>query len=386
MMNIKDIKDFIDKNLPDFPKPNFDLPNLLKRNEDNINHREKALELEERVLALSGLKPGKDLKIYDVQINHDGPNYIHTVECGKKNKEVLILLHGYSGSLVLFYPMLKQLSERYNVYCIDFLGMGLSSRPEFKCSTPEEAIQYFVETFEKWRKAMNIKKYYLGGHSFGGYIAALCAYKNRKGLKGLYLLSPIGVTGEDAEVSKEWSQTLGWAKTNFWLAYFKSYAKLYDEKITPNELVRKFSPVARLFIRKYIVHLLGEKKFEEAGELVGDYLYEMLMIPGGSEQAIHSLFKPPRICTQFSLEKIVFNEIADIPVYCYFGEEDWNDWTVAKNFAKSSGSKNFKFDFIPKAGHQVTLQNPDQVVGKMLTSGRRPEKSRSFVSTRNRIL
>ena len=33
---------------------------------------------------------------------------------------------------------------------------------------------------------MNIKKYYLGGHSFGGYIGALCAYKNRKGLKGLY--------------------------------------------------------------------------------------------------------------------------------------------------------------------------------------------------------
>jgi len=84
MKNIKDIKDFFDTYLPDLPKPNFELPNLLKRNDENVNHREKALELEEKVLALSGLKPGKDIRIYDVPINHEGENYIHTVECGKK--------------------------------------------------------------------------------------------------------------------------------------------------------------------------------------------------------------------------------------------------------------------------------------------------------------
>lgn len=171
---------------------------------------------------------------------------------------------------------------------------------------------------------------------------------------------------------------MGWAKTNFWLAYFKSYSKLYDDKITPNELVRKFSPVANIFIRKYIVHLLGEKKFEEAGELVGDFLYEMLLIPGGSEQAIHSLLKPPRICAHFPLEKMIFNEISDIPVYCYYGEEDWNDWAVARKFAEKAGNNNFKFELIPKAGHQVTLQNPQQVVGRMLEDLKKVEKNKSL--------
>lgn len=361
------VKDLIDNYLDNIPKPNFEFPSLPKLFEDTEDHRAKAVKLEEKVLALSGLKPGKDIHIYDVPITHDGQNYIHTIECGKKNKNVLVLMHGYSGSSVLFYPMLKQLSKKYHVYCIDFLGMGLSSRPEFKCTTPEETIQYFFETFEKWRKAMKIRKYYLAGHSFGGYIAAACAYKNRKGLKGLYLLSPIGVSDADESgVSEEWSQTLGWAKTNFWLAYFQFYCKLYQDKVVPRDLVKKFSPVAKHFIRKYIATLIGENQPQEASDLMGDFLYEMLLIPGGSDQAIHCLMKPPRINAHFSLEKKVFSEIADVPVYCYFGEGDWNDWSGAKRFARSSENKNFTFDLISDSGHQLTLQNPNGVVEKML--------------------
>lgn len=355
----------ISTTFPNLPLNSPVSPNFSKTN--NIDHRAKALKLEEKVLALSGLKPGKDIFIYDVPINYDGQNYIHTIECGKKNKETLVLLHGYSGSLVLFYPMLKQLSKKYHVYCIDFLGMGLSSRPEFKCTTAEETIQYFVETFEKWRKAMNIKKYYLCGHSFGGYIASSCAYKNRNGLKGLYLLSPIGVSEAEQNVaSGEWAQSLGQVKTNFWLAYFQFYCKLHQERVVPHDLVKKFSPVAKLFIRKYIAGLLGENQPEEDAELVGDFLYEMLMMPQGSEQAIHNILNPPRINAHYPLEKMVFDKLGNVPVYCYFGEEDWNDWTGAKRFSKSGESKNFQFELISSAGHQLTLQNPDEVVEKML--------------------
>jgi len=368
-MNLS-IKEFVDNYLGDIPKPNIDLANLaniFKPSEDNVDHRERALKLEEKILALSGLCPGRDIDIYDVSINHNGPNYIHTIECGKKNKETLVLLHGYSGSLTLFYPMLKELSKRYHVYCIDFLGMGLSSRPEFTCTTAQEAVQYFVSTFEKWRKTVGIRKYYLGGHSFGGYIASAIAYKNRKGLKGLFLMSPIGVGGTNENgVSEEWAESLGWAKTNFWLAYFQVYCKFHEEKITPNELVKKFSPVASFFIKKYMAGLLNKKQPESAADLLGDFLYEMLMIPGGSEQAVHCILKPPRICAEFPLEKVVFNQISDIPVYCYYGEDDWNDWSGAQRFSKLSQKKNFKFDFIPKSGHQVTLQNPEEIVEKML--------------------
>ncbi len=170
------LRDYIDNYFVDTSKRNIELSNFFKIYDPTHDHRAAAIKLEEKCFQMVGFQPGKDLFIYDVPIVYDGRNYIHTVECGRKNKETLILLHGYSGSLILFYSLLKDLSRRFHVFCIDFLGMGLSSRPEFKCTTPEETIQYFVESCDRWRKAMKIKRYYIGGHSFGGYIAAAWPY------------------------------------------------------------------------------------------------------------------------------------------------------------------------------------------------------------------
>jgi len=72
---------------------------------------------------------------------------------------------------VLYYPMLKQLSKKYKVYCIDMLGMGLSSRPKFDCESTEETIEFFVESLEQFRISLGIEKFSLGGHSFGSYMA-----------------------------------------------------------------------------------------------------------------------------------------------------------------------------------------------------------------------
>jgi len=359
------LRDYIDNYFVDTSKRNLDLSNYFKIYDPTHDHRAAAVKLEEKCFQMVGFQPGKDLFIYDVPIVYDGRNYIHTVECGRKNKETLILLHGYSGSLILFYNLLKDLSRRFHVFCIDFLGMGLSSRPEFKCTTPEETIQYFVESCDRWRKVMKIKRYYIGGHSFGGYIAAAWPYLNKKGVKGVYLMSPTGVSeSDDNEVPEEWAQALGWAKKHFWLTYFQLYSRLYNGKTTPADLVKRHPYLGRIFIKKYITGLIANNN--KHGEIVGEFLYHMLMIPGGSEQAVHYILRPPRICGNIPLEKILCSDLRDVPFYFYFGVEDWNDWTGAYRIAQTPENKNIKFDFITAAGHQMTLQNPSELAEKIL--------------------
>ena len=58
-----------------------------------------------------------------------------TYEFGDRSKPNLVLLHGYLGSALTFYPTFKHLQGDYHVICIDLLGMGCSSRPQFlgKC-------------------------------------------------------------------------------------------------------------------------------------------------------------------------------------------------------------------------------------------------------------
>jgi pimeloyl-ACP methyl ester carboxylesterase len=165
------------------------------------NFKSRAHYFENEILFMSGLTLGKELLVKDVEIDYpEKNNFLHTTICGEAHKDhPLVLLHGYGGSRILYYPMLKELSEHYNVFCLDMLGMGLSSRPKTKFNNTKECIDFFVESTEAWRKSMNIEKIYLGGHSFGGYMACHYALKYPERVKKLLLLSPVGIT-HDQEV------------------------------------------------------------------------------------------------------------------------------------------------------------------------------------------
>ena len=62
-------------------------------------------------------------------------------------KEILVLLHGYGGSGALFFPIIKALSEKFDLVLLDIIGMGGSSRPnDFNQEnmSPQSSINYFV--------------------------------------------------------------------------------------------------------------------------------------------------------------------------------------------------------------------------------------------------
>ena len=50
-------------------------------------------------------------------------------------KKNLLITHGFGVGLAIFYQNFKQIAKQnrdYNIYAIDWLGMGRSGRPEFK--------------------------------------------------------------------------------------------------------------------------------------------------------------------------------------------------------------------------------------------------------------
>lgn len=353
----------------------FELGALVKKRQfftpqEVYNHRERALKMEEKTLALSGLQLKKDISIFDVQIKYKGLQQMHTIRCGHKNKEILVLIHGYCGSLALFYPILKDLSQRYQVYCVDLLGLGLSSRPDFTCTTTEETISYFIDSLEQWRKALNLKRFYMGGHSFGGYISAQYALKYPSRVNGLHLFSPTGLTAKhEEEVPREWAANMSWSKRQFWLLYFQAYSKvLFKERLTPPEFIRKHPYMGKFFIRSYIQLLYGTN-FEHA-EAVSDYLFEMFMIPGGSEKAIHHVLKPPRLGAHIPLESFITDHLK-LPIYCYYGVEDWVDWTGAHKLAQDHKNSHFTFKWISRCGHQLIMQNPKELSEAVLGAPRK---------------
>ena len=119
---------------------------------------------------------------------------IRTIKVGNhinKEKIPLVLVHGFGAGLGFFILNYKHLSKERNVFGIDLLGFGRSSRPKFP-KDPIEAESVFVESIEQWRIVMGLEKFNLLGHSFGGYISTLYALKYPDHLNHLILADPWG--------------------------------------------------------------------------------------------------------------------------------------------------------------------------------------------------
>ena len=103
----------------------------------------------------------------------------------------MVLVHGFGAASALFYRVLAPIMERVCVVLHDMIGYGGSSRPDNYDKhqiQPQESIDYFVESIEKWRIAVakefegfgpdqEFTDFYLFGHSLGGYMVGNYALK-----------------------------------------------------------------------------------------------------------------------------------------------------------------------------------------------------------------
>ena len=66
----------------------------------------------------------------------------------------LVLIHGYRAASCKYYHLIAPITEHFKLILIDWVGSGLSSRPNNfeKGFSPEEAMGYFVHYIEEWRK------------------------------------------------------------------------------------------------------------------------------------------------------------------------------------------------------------------------------------------
>ena len=88
----------------------------------------------------------------------------------------LVLLHGFGGGVALWAQNLDSLSSSGPVYCLDLLGFGRSSRPEFS-RDPEGAEDQFLSALEEWREKVGMEEMVLLGHNLGGYLSAAYTLK-----------------------------------------------------------------------------------------------------------------------------------------------------------------------------------------------------------------
>ncbi|KAL3811132.1 hypothetical protein ACHAXA_006180 [Cyclostephanos tholiformis] len=231
----------------------------------------------------------------------------------------LVLLHGYANGSMYFYRNLRGLSYYFgNVYALDMLGWGLSSRPRFdliRASTvpsssaiaedddddDDDAIDdatryrvrnaesFFVESIERWRVHHSLPKLTLAGHSMGGYLATAYAERYPHRVHRLILLSPVGVPRRP-DIDEGTSLV---DRMPFYARYPLRVARYLFERYgtTPGDFLRSLPHShSRSMVESYVDRRLPSLATRnDERDALGEYLYQNSMLPGSGEYCLPEL-------------------------------------------------------------------------------------------------
>lgn len=283
-----------------------------------------------------------------VKINEEDKIWTVKINPSNSNKTPLVLMHGFGAGLAFWILNFKALSKDRPVYAIDTLGFGRSSRRMLPYNA-EDAENAFVDSIEEWRKAMNLNKMVLLGHSFGGYLAYAYGIKYPERLKHLILADPWGFPNEPEDREKMQQSMPFWVKG---LAiFFMSFNPLAGIRAAG-----PFGPFVVRRIRKDI-----QFKFRDLfdDDRIMNYIYHCnAQRPASGETAFKTMSTFGAWAQRPMLDRVhLLNP--HVPLDMIYGTKTWMDLSMGKKVFNIRKDSHVKTHFVKGAGHHVYADRAD---------------------------
>ncbi|OQR91484.1 serine protease family S33 [Thraustotheca clavata] len=221
-----------------------------------------------------------------------GLGTVHIPYCGEVRDESrlpplnLVLIHGYAAGNAFWATNLQEFAKCYNVYAVEWIGVGRSDRPNPSFSTYEDADRFFVDAIEGWRKEIQLDRFVLAGHSMGGIFVTHYALNYPQHVEQLILISPaaVGPAPKYDKPSSVLFQIIGFG---------------WRSGLTPMSLVRFAGPFGR-----YLVHWVLETRMSWLPDtsvlktgilnssIVAEYMYHNWALKRSGEVAMNTHLLP----------------------------------------------------------------------------------------------
>ncbi len=114
---------------------------------------------------------------------------IHAIQQGQPNRQVALLIHGWSSSWYALSPLIPSLSQRFNVIAVDLPGYGQSPR----LPNPTTIVDY-ADILARLIEQISTGPVVLIGHSMGGMTSATIALRHPVLVERMVLVCPT-ITG-----------------------------------------------------------------------------------------------------------------------------------------------------------------------------------------------
>ena len=110
----------------------------------------------------------------------------HVIISGPEDGPPLVMLHGMNASSTMWYPNVKDLSQTYRLYCIDFILEPGKSASNGKMEDIKDIVKWYDEVFNR----LNIDNFSIVGASRGGWLALYLTLHAQHHITKIALLSP----------------------------------------------------------------------------------------------------------------------------------------------------------------------------------------------------
>ncbi|OQR95690.1 serine protease family S33 [Thraustotheca clavata] len=287
-----------------------------------------------------------------------GLGTVHIPYCGEQKDESrlpplnLVLIHGYAAGNAFWATNLQTLAKQYNVYAVEWIGIGRSDRPDPSYKSYEDADRFFVDAIERWRKEIQLDQFVLAGHSMGGIFVTHYALKYPQNVEQLILISPAGVGYPPKDNSPR----------SF---FFRVIRYGWGMKLTPMSFVRFMGPFGKRLVRWILqrrMSWLPDTSVLKTGVLdsamVAEYMYHNWALKKSGEVAIHTHLLPGAYGIKPLRDDLLPNQIQMPVTFIYGGGSDWMNFEYGQEVVdRLSPTQYATLKKVPYAGHQVFMDN-----------------------------
>ena len=257
---------------------------------------------------------------------------IHFRDEGRPESPVIVLLHGFNGSLFNFERLVPLLAKDFRLISIDLPGFGLTGAIPSANYTTES----FMDTVTRLTNQLGIEKFLIAGNSMGGGVAWRYTLENPTKVEGLILLASSGV-GSKEDVKKfeerENNPPIVWKLMNSTL--FKKFLNYYTPKFFATEGLKRS---------------VYDQKFADADH--ANQFHDLVLLQG-SRNAILSMTMGGRrqMYGPESLSKITS------PTLVIHGKED-NIIGFERSSVFKENIDNAEIKIYPEIGHLPMYEDP----------------------------
>ena len=264
----------------------------------------------------------------------------------------LVMIHGFGVGLGMFVKNFDTICQCTDVYAIDILGFGRSSRPNFS-RRPKKIIQQFVNSLEDWRRAVGLDRFILLGHSFGGYLSTWYAIAFPESVAKLILVEPWGYTAFET----------GRARDSRRRTFYKSIVSLIRSTsmkyFQPFAFVRLGFGIGKPLFRKFRRDLIVSYDEMVDADTLSDYFLHLNGQYPSGEEAFTRLHIPFGWCQELLMPDSIKRLDPNIPMDFIYGNLSWMSSDPA-NELNGLIENTVTVTMVPHSSHHVYANNTDE--------------------------